>query len=117
MMLVYYLQHLDALLKEVKDIMCKHSDMDVLEACSRMYDILCSGDLAIHNRVDLARTQLIDELVDQLNQLLHDSWREVRVDVEIHEIFLNQKTSRERDAVLKHSGFFLLEGTKLTDTA
>ncbi|XP_019384955.1 PREDICTED: cohesin subunit SA-2-like isoform X2 [Crocodylus porosus] len=69
-------QHLDALLKEVKDIVCKHSDMDVLEACSRIYDILCSGDLAIHSRVDLARTQLIDELVDQLNQLLHDSWHE-----------------------------------------
>ncbi|XP_043351706.1 LOW QUALITY PROTEIN: cohesin subunit SA-2-like [Dermochelys coriacea] len=69
-------KHLDALLRVVKDIVAEHSDMDVLEACSRMYYVLCNEELAIHRRADLARTQLIDELVDKLNELLADSWHE-----------------------------------------
>uniref|UniRef100_A0A8C3RXQ9 Cohesin subunit SA n=1 Tax=Chelydra serpentina TaxID=8475 RepID=A0A8C3RXQ9_CHESE len=72
-------KHLDALLKVVKGIVAEHSDMDVLEACSRMYYVLCNEEAAIHRRADLARTQLIDELVDKLNELLDDSWHEVCV--------------------------------------
>uniref|UniRef100_A0A8C4VRE3 Cohesin subunit SA n=1 Tax=Gopherus evgoodei TaxID=1825980 RepID=A0A8C4VRE3_9SAUR len=72
-------KHVDALLSVVKGIVAKHSDMDVLEACSRMYYVLCNEELAIHRTVDLARTQLIDELVDKLNELLDDSWHEVCV--------------------------------------
>ncbi|TFK05494.1 DNA-binding protein RFX8 [Platysternon megacephalum] len=69
-------KHVDALLRVVKGIVAEHSDMDVLEACSRMYYVLCNEELAIHRRADLARTQLIDELVDKLNELLDDSWHE-----------------------------------------
>ncbi|EMP32579.1 Cohesin subunit SA-2, partial [Chelonia mydas] len=69
-------KHLDALLRVVKDIVAEHSDMDVLEACSRTYYVFCNEELAIHRRADLARTQLIDELVDKLNELLADSWHE-----------------------------------------
>ncbi|NWX13106.1 STAG2 protein, partial [Aegotheles bennettii] len=68
-------KHLDALLREVKDIVAKHSDMSVLEASSRTYYILCSGEIAIYNQVDHARTQLIDELMGQLNQLLDGFWQ------------------------------------------
>ncbi|XP_010216009.1 PREDICTED: cohesin subunit SA-2-like [Tinamus guttatus] len=68
-------KHLDALLREVKDIVTKHSDMSVLEASSRTYYILCSEEVAIYSQVDCARTQLIDELVEQLNQLLNDFWQ------------------------------------------
>ncbi|NWU12009.1 STAG2 protein, partial [Cephalopterus ornatus] len=68
-------KHLDALLREVKDIVAKHSDMSVLEACSRTYYILCSEEIAIYSRVDCARTQLIDELMEQLNQLLDCFWQ------------------------------------------
>uniref|UniRef100_A0A8C0F0S0 Cohesin subunit SA n=1 Tax=Bubo bubo TaxID=30461 RepID=A0A8C0F0S0_BUBBB len=63
-------KHLDALLRELKDIVAKHSDMSVLEASSRTYYILCSEEIAIYSQVDRARTQLIDELMGQLNQLL-----------------------------------------------
>ncbi|KAH1186018.1 hypothetical protein KIL84_018767 [Mauremys mutica] len=69
-------KHVDALLSVVKGIVAEHSDMDVLEACSRMYYVLCNEELAIHRTADLARTQLIDELVDKLNKLLDDSWHE-----------------------------------------
>ncbi|XP_066839239.1 cohesin subunit SA-2-like isoform X3 [Anser cygnoides] len=68
-------KHLDALLREVKDIVVKHSDMSVLEASSRTYYILCSEEIAIYNQVDRARTQLIDELTGQLNQLLDGFWQ------------------------------------------
>ncbi|KFQ75539.1 Cohesin subunit SA-2, partial [Phaethon lepturus] len=68
-------KHLDALLREVKDIVTKHSDMSVLEASSRTYYILCSEKIAIYNQVDCARTQLIDELMGQLNQVLEGFWQ------------------------------------------
>ncbi|KFO84982.1 Cohesin subunit SA-2, partial [Buceros rhinoceros silvestris] len=68
-------KHLDALLREVNDIVAKHSDMSVLEASSRAYCILCSEETAIYSQVDCARTQLIDELMEQLNQLLDGFWQ------------------------------------------
>ncbi|XP_074715043.1 cohesin subunit SA-2-like isoform X5 [Strix uralensis] len=68
-------KHLDALLRELKDIVAKHSDMSVLEASSRTYYILCSEEIAIYSQVDRARTQLIDELMGQLNQLLDGFWQ------------------------------------------
>lgn len=68
-------KHLDALLREVKDIVAKHSDLSVLEASSRTYYILCSEEIAIYSQVDRARTQLIDELMGQLNQLLDGFWQ------------------------------------------
>ncbi|KFP09326.1 Cohesin subunit SA-2, partial [Egretta garzetta] len=68
-------KHLDTLLREVKDIVAKHSDLSVLEASSRTYYILCSEEIAIYSQVDHARTQLIDELMGQLNQLLDGFWQ------------------------------------------
>ncbi|NXV19059.1 STAG2 protein, partial [Cepphus grylle] len=68
-------KHLDALLREVKDIVTKHSDISVLEASSRTYYVLCSEEIAIYSQADCARTQLIDELMGQLNQLLDGFWQ------------------------------------------
>ncbi|KAM6291536.1 cohesin subunit SA-2-like [Porphyrio hochstetteri] len=68
-------KHLGALLREVKDIVAKHSDIAVLETSSRTYYVLCREEIAIYSQVDRARTQLIDELVEQLNQLLDSFWR------------------------------------------
>ncbi|NXU01909.1 STAG2 protein, partial [Buphagus erythrorhynchus] len=68
-------KHLDALLREMKDIVAKHSDMSVLEASSRTYYILCREEMAIYGQVDCARTQMIDELIKQLNQLLDCFWQ------------------------------------------
>ncbi|NXB99018.1 STAG2 protein, partial [Orthonyx spaldingii] len=68
-------KHLDALLREIKDIVAKHSDISVLEASSRTYYILCSEEITIYSQVDCARTQMIDELIEQLNQLLDCFWQ------------------------------------------
>ena len=55
----------------------KHTEPEVLEACSRTYSILCSEDHTIMNRVDIARSQLIDELADRFNHSVEDLLQEV----------------------------------------
>nr|XP_057912403.1 cohesin subunit SA-1a isoform X2 [Doryrhamphus excisus] len=58
-------KHLDALLKQIRHVVEKHIETDVLEACSKTYSILCSEEYTIMNRVDIARSQLIDEMTDR----------------------------------------------------
>ncbi|XP_077945758.1 cohesin subunit SA-1a isoform X2 [Gasterosteus aculeatus] len=58
-------KHLDALLKQIRLVVEKHIEVDVLEACSKTYSILCSEEYTIMNRVDIARSQLIDEMTDR----------------------------------------------------
>uniref|UniRef100_A0A8C3HN56 STAG2 cohesin complex component n=1 Tax=Chrysemys picta bellii TaxID=8478 RepID=A0A8C3HN56_CHRPI len=69
-------KHLDALLRQIRDIVEKHTDTDVLEACSKTYHALCNEEFTIFNRVDIARSQLIDELADKFNRLLEDFLQE-----------------------------------------
>lgn len=57
----------------------KHTDTEVLEACSKTYHALCNEEFTIFNRVDIARSQLLDELVDKFNRLLEDFLQEVGV--------------------------------------
>lgn len=73
------LQHLDALLRQIRNIVEKHTDTDVLEACSKTYHALCNEEFTIFNRVDISRSQLIDELADKFNRLLEDFLQEVYV--------------------------------------
>ncbi|KQK77836.1 cohesin subunit SA-2 isoform X4 [Amazona aestiva] len=70
-------KHLDALLRQIRDIVEKHTDIDVLEACSKTYHALCNEEFTIFNRVDIARSQLIDELADKFNRLLEDFLQEI----------------------------------------
>ncbi|XP_062832530.1 cohesin subunit SA-1 isoform X2 [Anolis carolinensis] len=65
-------KHLDALLKQIKFVVEKHVETDVLEACSKTYSILCSEEYTIQNRVDIAHSQLIDEFVDRFNHSVED---------------------------------------------
>ncbi|XP_057204848.1 cohesin subunit SA-2 isoform X1 [Triplophysa rosa] len=69
-------KHLDALLRQIREIVEKHTDTDVLEACSKTYHALCNEEFTIFNRVDIARSQLLDELVDKFNRLLEDFLQE-----------------------------------------
>ncbi|XP_069468760.1 cohesin subunit SA-2 isoform X1 [Ambystoma mexicanum] len=70
-------KHLDALLRQIRDIVEKHTDTDVLEACSKTYHALSNEEFTIFNRVDIAKSQLIDELADKFNRLLEDFLQEV----------------------------------------
>ncbi|MCJ8745934.1 hypothetical protein PDJAM_G00135980 [Pangasius djambal] len=69
-------KHLDALLKQIKLVVEKHTETEVLEACSKTYSILCSEEYTIMNRVDIARSQLIDELSDRFNHSVEDLLQE-----------------------------------------
>lgn len=73
------IQHLESLLRQIREIVEKHTDTEVLEACSKTYHALCNEEFTIFNRVDIARSQLLDELVDKFNRLLEDFLQEVRV--------------------------------------
>ncbi|KAK6485407.1 cohesin subunit SA-2 isoform X2 [Huso huso] len=68
--------HLDVLLKQMKDVIEKHTEPEVLEASSRAYQALWSKEMAIHNQVNVSRSQLIDQWVDKFNQLLKDFLQE-----------------------------------------
>uniref|UniRef100_A0AAQ6AC56 Cohesin subunit SA n=1 Tax=Amphiprion ocellaris TaxID=80972 RepID=A0AAQ6AC56_AMPOC len=70
-------KHLDALLRQIWEVVDKHTDTEVLEACSTTYHYLCNEEFTIFNRVDIARSQLLDELVDKFNRLLEDFLQEV----------------------------------------
>uniref|UniRef100_A0A673BZX3 Cohesin subunit SA n=1 Tax=Sphaeramia orbicularis TaxID=375764 RepID=A0A673BZX3_9TELE len=71
-------KHLESLLRQIREIVEKHTDTEVLEACSKTYHALCNEEFTIFNRVDIARSQLLDELVDKFNRLLEDFLQEVR---------------------------------------
>ncbi|XP_037377098.1 cohesin subunit SA-1-like, partial [Talpa occidentalis] len=61
-------KHLDALLKQIKFVVEKHVESDVLEACSKTYSILCSEEYTIQNRVDIARSQLMMSFAHDLTK-------------------------------------------------
>ncbi|KAK7904044.1 hypothetical protein WMY93_016651 [Mugilogobius chulae] len=69
-------KHLDALLKQIRLVVEKHIETDVLEACSKTYSILCSEEYTIMNRVDIARSQLIDEMTDRFAHSVEDLLQE-----------------------------------------
>uniref|UniRef100_A0AAY4ARJ6 Cohesin subunit SA n=1 Tax=Denticeps clupeoides TaxID=299321 RepID=A0AAY4ARJ6_9TELE len=69
-------KHLDALLRQIREVVEKHTEMEVLEACSMTYHALCNEEFTIFNRVDIARSQLLDEQVDKFNRLLEDFLQE-----------------------------------------
>ncbi|XP_064880597.1 cohesin subunit SA-1 [Oncorhynchus nerka] len=69
-------KHLDALLKQIRQVVDKHIETDVLEACSKTYSILCSEEYTIMNRVDIARSQLIDEITDRFTHSVEDLLQE-----------------------------------------
>uniref|UniRef100_A0A8C3G9A4 Cohesin subunit SA n=1 Tax=Cyclopterus lumpus TaxID=8103 RepID=A0A8C3G9A4_CYCLU len=69
-------KHLESLLRQIREIVEKHTDTEVLEVCSKTYHSLCNEEFTIFNRVDIARSQLLDELVDKFNRLLEDFLQE-----------------------------------------
>ncbi|KAF3841219.1 hypothetical protein F7725_007081 [Dissostichus mawsoni] len=70
------MKHLDALLRQIWEVQDKHTDIEVLEACSTTYHYLSNEEFTIFNRVNITRSQLLDELVDKFNRLLEDFLQE-----------------------------------------
>lgn len=65
-------KNLDSLLKLIHDIVERHNDTEVLEACAKTYEALCNEELAIHSRCAVARGTLIDSLVHKYKQSQND---------------------------------------------
>lgn len=66
--------YLDSLLKKVKTIVEKHHDQDVLETCTKTLEVLCTEGNAIFTRCDVARSTLIDMIVNKYKEAM-DDWR------------------------------------------
>ncbi|XP_072005974.1 cohesin subunit SA-3 isoform X2 [Engystomops pustulosus] len=68
-------KNLDLLLIQVQDIMEKHTDPLVLEACSRALYIMCDQTLAFSKKTDIVLSQMVDRLSahfqSQIPDILH----------------------------------------------
>ncbi|XP_073510897.1 cohesin subunit SA-3 [Phyllobates terribilis] len=65
-------KNLDLLLTQVQDILEKHTEPPVLEACSRTLYVLCDQDLAFSKRTDIVLSQLLDRLTAHFQNHLPD---------------------------------------------
>ncbi|XP_053575453.1 cohesin subunit SA-3 [Bombina bombina] len=65
-------RHLDLLLAQVHDVLEKHTEPDVLEACSRALYILCDKEQTSYRRSDIARSHMLDQLTDRFFQQIPD---------------------------------------------
>lgn len=62
---------MDALLKSVEEVLDKHTNDEVLLACSKVYEFLCGEQVAaIQARCDTAKAKAIDGIVMRLKQNL-----------------------------------------------
>lgn len=52
--------------------------MQVLEACSKVFESLCSDEFAIAGKCDVARSTLIDSLAVKFKEAMQDFFAEVR---------------------------------------
>jgi cohesin complex subunit SA-1/2 len=63
---------LDAPLLTIQDLVERHTGTEVLEACAKTLETLCADNLAIYTRCDVARSTLINMLVNMLNEALDE---------------------------------------------
>jgi cohesin complex subunit SA-1/2 len=55
---------LDTLLRTIQDPVERHTDTKVLEACAKTLKTLCADNVAIYTRCAVARSTLINMLVN-----------------------------------------------------
>ncbi|KAE8285652.1 Cohesin subunit SA-1 SCC3-like protein 1 Stromal antigen 1 [Larimichthys crocea] len=65
-------KHLDLLLCQTCDIVTKHTDAKVLEACAHLVNTLCSDRYTFSSRSHLAFSQLLDDLCECFNTYVSD---------------------------------------------
>ncbi|XP_063242671.1 cohesin subunit SA-1 isoform X2 [Bacillus rossius redtenbacheri] len=66
--------NLDQLLKKIISIVENLHDSDVLETCSKTLELLCTQGNAIFTRCDVARSTLLDMVVNKYKEAV-DEWR------------------------------------------
>ncbi|XP_024859964.1 cohesin subunit SA-1 [Kryptolebias marmoratus] len=65
-------KHLDPLLSQICDIVKKHTEVSVLQACTLLVSTLCSDRYTFSSRAHLAFSQLLDDLTECFNTYLSD---------------------------------------------
>lgn len=66
--------NLDLLLKKIQKIVDRSTDNEVLDACAKTLEVLCTEGTAIFTRCDVSRDTLIDTLVNKYKEAM-DDWR------------------------------------------
>ncbi|XP_071839259.1 cohesin subunit SA-1-like isoform X2 [Apostichopus japonicus] len=61
-------KHLDALLLQMRDIVEKHTETEVLDACAKTYECLMGNQYSTTPRTEVARNTLIDNLCEKLKR-------------------------------------------------
>lgn len=61
-------QNLDLLLKLIQEVPDKHSDTEVLETAAKTLELLCKDEFAIYSRCDVARSSLLDMIVNKYKE-------------------------------------------------
>jgi cohesin complex subunit SA-1/2 len=60
------------LLRLIQDLVERHTDTEVLEACAKTLETLCCEGLAIFTRCDVARSTLIDMVVHKYREAIDE---------------------------------------------
>lgn len=87
---------LKSLLDKITLIMSIGTDREVLEACAKTLEFLCTEGSAIYTQCDVARSNIIDESVNRYKEAI-DDWRnliageEVPDADEIHQVYITLK--------------------------
>jgi len=82
----------------------RHSDTEVLEACAKTFETLCADNLAIYTRCNVARSTLIDMLVNKFKEAL-DEYNSVIKGV-INFFFVSLKLVRSCISTMPNHGSF-----------
>ena len=65
-------KNLETLLSLIQEIVDKHSDTEVLEACAKTLETLCDDKFAIYSRCDIARSRLLDMITNKYLEVEQD---------------------------------------------
>ncbi|MGH0184457.1 UNVERIFIED_CONTAM: hypothetical protein FKN15_014936 [Acipenser sinensis] len=65
-------KYLELLLSQVSEVCVKHTHVDVLEACSRVFSVLSSEELPFTGRVEISLSRLLEGLQERLSQDLEE---------------------------------------------
>ncbi|CAH1781721.1 unnamed protein product [Owenia fusiformis] len=69
-------KHLDTLLRQIQDIIEKHTDTEVLEVCSKCLEAFCQEEYAISGKCQITRSTLIDAQVEKFREAFQDFFAE-----------------------------------------
>lgn len=62
---------LDKFLKVIEEILSKHNEASLLEECSKVLCYFCDEETPIYSKCNIARSSILDDLVDKFTAAMH----------------------------------------------